>query len=463
MWVSPKGDFETRPGLERITVSAFEGAVQGGYYSAALDRNLVAAKGFLYELDMFSGVASLIGPLSGDMSRVSFLDFRGECYVASGGVLQVFDGAGLDNVTSLTGNDPPLSARFLGTWNSRLWVAGADSQLRFCGFRDPQDWGGSSEDGGGLFYVEDGDGAEISGLGLVDGQVVIFKGSKEKGPWSVSKITGTTVEDFASGVISRGVACVEGHTVANVQNDLFFVGNGGVFSLQQLENFKNPRAFPISLRIQPALNSYTPLSAVYEPGRGMYFLATSLAFFVWHMGTEGWHQWKFAGDISPSSVWTGAGDEVYTGAQNGHVYRLSRAVYADDEAGYVSSWSSGAQNGGDPYAEKYWKWMHFSLTPLGGGAASISWKKDFGTVRAHGEGIEVDGSQSIGWDGGFAFDIPGKGWDKASFISRRERLGFRARDIQMDFASTAPIRYVQAGVVGALLGRTKDKWEQGGG
>lgn len=461
MWVSPAGQFETRPGFERVTESAFGGPVQGGYYSAALDKNLVAADGGLYTLNITSGGAASIGALSGSMDRVSFLDFLGHCYVASGGVLQVYDGASLAAATSMTGFDPPLYARYLDTWNSRLWVGCAGSLLKYCAFRDPEDWGGSSEDGGGLFYIEDGDGAEISGLGLVSGQVVIFKGSKSKGPWSVSKITGSTVDNFASGVISRGTSCIEGHTVAPVQNDLFFVGNGGVFSLQQLENFKDPKAFPISLRIQPAMNSYTPLSAVYDSGRGMYFLATDLAMFVWHYGTQGWHQWKLAG-IAPSCVWLGSGGDLFAGGQDGHVYRLGRSVYTDNGVGYVSSWSTGVQHGGDPYLEKLWKWLHYSLTPLGAGTVNISWKRDFGTRAVNSEAAVLDGAESVGWDGGFAFDVPGKGWDRVSFVSGRKRLSFRARDLMLEFASSAPIRYVQAGANGAFLGPTRDSWIGGG-
>ena len=93
---------------------------------------------------------------------------------------------------------------------------------------------------------------------------------------------------------------------------------------------------------------------------------------------------------------------------------------------------------------------------------NISWKRDFGTRAVNSEATVLDGAESVGWDGGFAFDVPGKGWDKVSFVSGRKRLSFRARDLMLEFASSAPIRYVQAGANGAFLGPTRDSWIGGG-
>lgn len=458
MWLSPDGDYETRPGLVKVTAEAFGDAVQGGFYSAALDEDLVAADGNLYRLNVTTGAAALIGPLSGSDDRVDFEDFLGVCYVASGGVLQVYDGSTIETVVSATAYDAPDTARYLGMWDNRLWVGCGSSMVACCGPRDATDWGGSDESGGMRFYIQDGDGAEISGIGMLEEVVLVFKGSKTKGPWSVTRITGSTADDMVAKVLSRGVACIEAHTLVSVQNDLVFSGNGGVFAMQQLQDFTNPRAMPVSMRIKPAYNAYTPYCAAYDPSRGMVFFVTSLAVFVWHVPTQGWHQWKFVGGISPRYVWMGSDDVIFWGAANGHVYKTALKTYEDDGVKYTSSFSTAALSNNTPNVEKKWKWLHLAINPMGSGFISVNWKKDYGIRVVGSSGISLDSSEAVGWDGGFCWDTAGIGWDMDTFLTRRKRLSFRGRDVLISIASTGPFRFVQASLCGAYLGRTRESW-----
>ena len=177
----------------------------------------------------------------------------------------MYDGTTLSSVTSLTSNPAPSHAIFLEAFENRLWVAETGSKLNFCGTRDYQDWGGSVSDSGGFIYVEDGDGAQITGLGILDGIPVVFKGNWDRGPYSISKVTGMSVDDFTAKIMTKGTSCVSGYTVKNFLNDLLFVGQEGVFSHQQVRDYEKQRAFPVSKSVDSMFKADTAKDAVYDP------------------------------------------------------------------------------------------------------------------------------------------------------------------------------------------------------
>lgn len=463
MWMSPEGLYETRPGLARITpeLTPFPAAITGAFYSAALMEHLVScADGNLYSLDLTTGVYTLIGALTGENDQVDFDDFMEACYIASGGALQSYDGTTLSAVTSATSNPAPTKAKFVESWGARLWVGEDPSKVSYCGTRAVTDWGGTLSDSGGFIYIEDGDGAVLSGLGLVEGMPLVFKsrigGQK---PYTVARITGSSVEDYCPKTLTKGLSCTNGFTVSPLQNDLLFAGMDGLFSLSQLEQYVNPRPFALSLRVAPLFRNYTPRAGIYVPKLGYYLLITNLYTLAWHQGTQSWHQWVHPGELVPKALGLDFDGDVLVGAANGHVYRLTRGSFDDGDDRILSMFQTGTLSGQTPQAEKLWKWLHIAYLPLAAGSFSVSWRRNWARTWVRAAATAIEGDEISGWDGNLTWDTEGTSWDLDYFQMERRRLSYRGRDIQVQVSATGPFRFEALGMNGALLGSARDAWK----
>ena len=459
VWVTPSGDFSSRPGILKVNTTAFPDAIANGFYSGTLDKTLVATYGReLYVLNESTGDKAKIGNLNGT-AVPDFADFMGKCFIASGGILQVYDGTTLSNVVSTTSNSAPAHAIFLESFENRLWAAETGSKLNFCGTRDYVDWGGAVENSGGFIYIEDGDGAEISGLGLLEGNPIVFKGGLIHGPYSISRVTGTNVEDYSAKLMTRGLSCLRGHTVQNYLTDLLFIGKEGLFSHQQVKDFDNPRSIPMSLRVSTLFKSYPSYNAVYDPVTGYYFVVTSLPVLCWHANTQSWYQWTFSG-MTPRCVFLGKFDDVLFGSNEGDVHRCrnTAGAYKDNGIAFQSSFTTGILNGGSPATEKLWKWLVLAMKPLSEGAFALEWRKDFSTKHVGSQGEPVSSDIFTDWDGAFRWDEAAIGWDQDSYVVRRRRLSCRGRDLQLRMTSSGGFRLLAISVNGALLRRTGDSW-----
>lgn len=459
VWLTPTGDFASRPGALKVNTTSFPAAVAGGFYSAPLDKTIVATYGQeLYLLDEGTGTATKIGDLTGSQ-KPDFADFMGKCFIASGGMLQVYDGTTLSSVTSLTSNPAPSHAIFLEAFENRLWVAETGSKLNFCGTRDYQDWGGSVSDSGGFIYVEDGDGAQITGLGILDGIPVVFKGNWDRGPYSISKVTGMSVDDFTAKIMTKGTSCVSGHTVKNFLNDLLFVGQEGVFSHQQVRDYENPRAFPVSKSVDSVFKAYTAQDAVYDPVTGYYIVVTSLPVMLMNGSTGGWFQWIFP-TFTPRSVFLGKFNDILFGTSDGDVQKVrpASAAYTDNGTAFQASFSTAVINGGSPGTEKKWKWLHMAFKPMSPGNFSVEWRTNFAYNYLGARAEVVPGDIFTEWDGTFCWDDSTIGWDQDTFIARRGNLQSRGRDIQFRVISTGGFRLISMNANGAVLRKTIDPW-----
>lgn len=459
VWVTPTGDFSSRPGALKINETEFPDPIAGGHYSSPLDKTLVATYDKeLYVLDEGTGTKTKIGNLTGS-DKPDFADFMGNCFIASGGALQMYNGSALSTVTSLSTNPAPSHAIFLEAFENRLWVAETGSKLNFCGSRDYQDWGGDIEDSGGFIYIEDGDGAQITGLGILDGIPVVFKGNMNRGPFSISKVVGTSVDDYSAKIMTKGISCTSGHTVQNYLNDLLFVGREGVFTHQQVRDYENPRAFPVSKDVSSMFKSHPSQDAVYDPVTGYYFVVTSLPVMCLNASTGGWFQWVFP-HFTPKCVFLGKNEDVLFGTQEGDIQRIraSAATYKDNDEEFQATFSTSVYNGGDPGVEKKWKWLHMAFKPFSEGSVYVEWRTDFGYNYIGSTGESVPGEIFTDWDGSFLWDDSTVGWDQDVFVSRRGNLQARGRDIQFRVISTGGFRLVSMGVTGAVLRSSIDPW-----
>lgn len=459
MWVSPTGGYETRPGFAKVTSSGTSHAIEGIYYSPETGHTLVSSNGTLYSLNTGTGALTSIGTLNGTNTLTSFADFNGKTYIAHGGALQVFDGSTLSSVTG-TDDPAPTDACWVKAMSTRLWVAGADSTVYWCGANDPSDWGGASPLTGGFAYIERGDGGRLTGLGLLDGMPVIFKGGSGRRK-SITVCLGDTPDEFVFRCVSDGTSAASGQAIDTLNGDMLFCAEEGVHSLAMVRDYNNPKAFPLSMKILPPYTTYTPLSACSDPKRGYFYVITTRDVFAYHAGTQGWHRWLLNG-ITPKTVAVVSGDNVYVGASDGHVYRLSDGAYLDGSNGYQWEWATKAFDFGVPMRNKLVKWISVGYTPLSGsgsGAMSVCYRTGYGQENIASSGISVSGGTTSGWDGGFAWDTENVGWDDVSYAERKRRVNIYGANVQFGFAGTAPVKFIGVTLAGTVLGRTAGDYQ----
>jgi hypothetical protein len=380
-------------------------------------------------------------------------DYNDGVAIASGGTVQKYQSGTL---STLVGDDTavPSDIKFVEAFMRRLWACG-DQYISWTGAETWTDWGGTGLTGGQL-YVEKNDGSSITGLSLLDGEPIIFKGGYNKRQ-SIHHVTGTTPTEFSVLPISTGVSCVEGHGIDSIQGDIVFPGIGGIFSLSMIRDFENPRSFPLSLKIDPTYTTYTPLWGTYDGKRGMYFLVTTGHLFVWHVGSKSWNVWPIKA-FTPRVIWMGDSDNLYIGAEDGHVYKFNAGVYTDAGEAYVCDIATKAFRPKSGSVDKLFKWFYIDYTPLGEGGITVNYRSDYGQSAEHSSSIGVSASSITGWDGSFAWDTSGIGWDMTGYETKRQRMNFRASNIQFQVVSSAPLRLISWGLSGSILGRSKRKW-----
>lgn len=459
MWISPTGEYETRPGFARVTATGTTKTIQGVYYSPETAKHLVSSNNTLYSLDTSTGELTSIGALNGTNTRTSFADFNGKAYIAHGGTLQSYDGTTLADVTG-SGDAAPSDACFVKAMSTRLWVGGANDTVYWCGANDPTDWGGDSPKTGGFAYIEHGDGGRLTGLGLIDGMPVFFKGGAGRRQ-SITICSGDTPTDFVFKCVSEGTAALTGQGIDNLNGDMLFMAAEGVQSLARIRDYDNPKAFPLSLKIMPSYTTYTPLAGCSDPKRGYFYAVTSRDVYAYHAGTQGWHRWNLFG-ITPTTIAMVSGDNVYIGASDGHIYRLSEGAYLDGTSAYTWQWDTKAYDFGLPMRGKLIKWINVGYTSLigtGTGTLTVAYRTGYGQEEAATSTIAVNSTTSVGWDGGFAWDTAGVGWDTIAYVEKKRRVHISGANVQFRFTGTVPVRFNGIAMIGAALTRTAGDYQ----
>jgi len=451
-WINKYGQFETRPGFEKVTDSGTGEEITGGFYSSVESENLVASDGHLYSLNVTTGALTDEGALS-STSSVDMCDYNDGVAVASGGVLQQYKEGTLSSI-SPDDTALPTDTKYVEAYMRRLWACG-DQSISWTGAESWTDWGGAGLTGGQL-YVEKNDGSSITGLSLLDGEPIIFKGGPNERQ-SIHHLTGSVPDDFAVLPISSGTSCLAGHCIANVQGDIVFPGVGGVYTLSMIRDFDNPRSFPLSLKVDSLYTAYTPLWSAFDAKRGLYYLLTSGYLFVWHTGTKAWNVWDINA-FTPKVAWMGDSDNLYIGADDGHVYKFNDSIYTDAGESYTWDFTTKSFKFSAGNVDKLFKWLYLDYVPLGDGGVTVNYRSNYGQTEEHSKSISLTSTDLVGWDGSFCWDTAGIGWDMSNYISRRQRMNFRSGNIQIQVASTAPFRLVSWGVAGAVLGRSRRTW-----
>jgi hypothetical protein len=158
-------------------------------------------------------------------------------------------------------------AKYMIRHDNRLVIAGVSgnpSRVMFTGK------GGNSEkfhwsQGGGYIDIDKNSGDDITGLGVFEESIIVFK---ENSVWEM-QITNIELGDYTLAYpvaipITHSHGCISGKTIQAVENDVFYLSRDGVYTLGYEESILNAlRTNEISVKIRDFVQSmsYADLQA----------------------------------------------------------------------------------------------------------------------------------------------------------------------------------------------------------
>lgn len=292
-----------------------------------------SANGYLYEIDLTNKDDAFLNRFDTGSGAPNweFIEYDDEIYCFQRGSTPVE----YDNTTgwALVASKPAGVTTFdpncgLGHYG-RVWAGGLSEDknvLYYTQLETPQGW--STGDSGyiDLKFVWGGD--EIVALHAFGGKLVVFGRQNiaiYNDPWDVANM-------YLDEVI-EGVGCVSRDSIQAIGNDLFFVSDTGVRSLQRtalVNNDKLPLQ-EISLAVKDEMISHisnsTNIKSVFVIDEGLYvvsFVDLNVTYvlditYKTPRGTPRITKWHFEGDRHPKAMAYSEGYGLLFGQQSGNV------------------------------------------------------------------------------------------------------------------------------------------------
>lgn len=260
----------------------------------------------------------------------------------------------------------------------------------------------SVSDGGGYVDVsKNSNDGVVKGLANYQNSVIVLK---ERSAWQFNFTEGE-IPSLVN--LNKGIGCVAGMTVLNVENDLFFLGRktgGGpaIYVLGNEPNYLNIlRTNEVSARVRPELAAlgaanYDKANAVYFDGKYMLFYTDGSAGhnnagLVYDRERLGFTKWT---GISPDCAIVYYDTNkleylLYADSGDGRISQISSSF--SDDKGVAIPWDFKTKETdlGDPFLYKKFKWVRFKLRNVLGSITVKLWTDS--TITAYSQTISVSG------------------------------------------------------------------------
>jgi len=353
-------------------------------------------------------------------------------------------------------------------WNRRLWIVDADSPsvLKGSALGDAEDWASSGGSGTVTMPIGEDEGERITGIFPFHDMLIIFKRSR-----TYAVVPGSPNVDarqYEVKSLSSTVGCVSIFTAQEVLNDLVFLSDYGVMSLQAVATYGDFRKAALSTNIPKFLSidkDSDIFASVVNPEKMQYWIAIpgtssdTVNTEVWVMDFRGlpsgqpvaWTRWD-GGPVGASygKVFYDGRPRAYIGGYtNGYVMDSS---LRDDtvDVGYeptTVSYLTKAISMDEPLSRK--EFYRFGLEfeaetdPVN---FSVSWKMDLDETRVKTvsgvfnqlvTGSLLDGDDTLGDAGDPDFFLATEASEDTDLIwSIRGFTGRRAQTVQFEFINT---------------------------
>jgi hypothetical protein len=365
---------------------------------------------------------------------------------------------------ALLGGSPP-KGNYIAVWNRRLWIVDADnpSVLKGSALGDAEDWASSGGSGTVSMPVGEDEGERITGIYPFHDMLIIFKRSR-----TYALIPGSPNVDarqYEIKSLSSTVGCVSIFTAQEVLNDLVFLSDYGVMSLQAVSSYGDFRKASLSANVPKFLSidkDSDIFASVVNPEKMQYWIAIPGASSdttnteVWVMDFRGlasgqpvaWTRWD-GGPVGASygKVFYDGRPRMYIGGYtNGYIMDES---FQDDsvDAGYeptTVSYLTKAISMDEPLSRK--EFYRFGLEfeaetdPVN---FNITWKMDLDETRTKtvsGQfsnlvtGSLLDGDDTLSDAGDPDFMLATEASEDTDLIwAIRGPAGRRAQTVQFEF------------------------------
>lgn len=267
----------------------------------------------------------------------------GDCYRYDGSWANVGTaGIAIDVYPSL-----PPKAKFGAVYAGRPYIAGdPDYPGRlWYGNLSALDW--STENGGGYVSAVDtsSSGFKIGAVLSQFGDLVVF-GTDEQ-PFACL-LSGDSPSNYELSPSQQNVNTTHKTAIA-IANDIYFSSGSGVMHLAGTEVKGDLITYPVSERIQDAIedNWDDDAFAGYYPKDGLYLLKltgkTNILACHTQLGGKIWTEWALANSVTPHCFMT-AQNECYMGGSDGHLYRFDISEHQDNSNALTYSLLSGKQD-----------------------------------------------------------------------------------------------------------------------
>lgn len=364
------GALQTVPGLRPRHQA--EGEIQSMFWSTLFGRWLFVIDGKLYLSDMAANdknysVVSwtksvlestesvyhiptnndvFLGELAG-ASVPSFMEFGRKVCIASGGNLQVWDGAELKSVEAKKPeSDEDLLFDLIFVWGKRLLGAkSGDDTLYFSAVGDPEDWSfsavagdtpsSSEEDLSLAQWAQIGylDSARIVAMGMIAQDLIVCKRTADGSP-IVYRLTGR-FEDNSLAVqeINRTSDVYNSRCLVQANNDLFYFGSDGFQGFSTVQQYGDIKMADVGRRMNILLarqgNPGAKMWHIRPYGQVWIQPSKGREVYIYHYAIGAFTVRKF---FEPPSAICVVGDEIYVAVGN-RVLQVD-SEYRKDSWGY---------------------------------------------------------------------------------------------------------------------------------
>jgi hypothetical protein len=264
------------------------------------------------------------------------------------------------------GGSPPRG-KFCETWNNRVWIVDANNPnvLKGSALGLHEDWSATGRAGTVSLAVGGNEGDLITGIKAHRGMLFIFK--RRYIYVLVPGSPNTDVSQYEVRMISDRVGHVGGATIQPLFDDLLFLSDYGVMSLDAVQQFGEYDRAVLTDKL-PEVSSLpkatTPYASIVHPGKGQYWLSVptttsggaNALVYVYDAANRAWT--NFDGLVAGASyavVYESGVPYVYVGGAAGSVYRYdvdASTTFTDDSTLYKKDIVTKAYSFGEQLVRK---------------------------------------------------------------------------------------------------------------
>ena len=257
------------------------------YADNALGAFFYSSNGTLYKYK--SGITTNLGSLLGE-NLPQFTLWSDKILIASGGSLQSYDGATLDDTGS-----PDTDIVFTRVGRVVIAKTGTD-KLIYSGVGDETNWT-IANDGDSLeLDIGYKDGGDIISVVPLATDVVVFKSSG-----SIFRIVGE-YPDWAIYEITRSQSALTKFATIQIGNDVFFITATGFMSLKAVQEYGNIKTSSEGYKINEALTAIVDSGARLWniASKGQIWVRPEYSEYIWvyHINIKAWTKFKMLGVVT---------------------------------------------------------------------------------------------------------------------------------------------------------------------